>query len=163
MNRLNLERIFQRFLFCIFVLYLIFDIYHYLTVRIEELYPSWLTEAVYESHSISYTKWCICTLGIVSLTIRKNGNISLCMLWIVSLSLLLIFFLKGRFTTLMTGSLFFDIYILELTALLSFIYTSVALLRNRIFLKRRLLFLAISMLLVFYFVVSQLSSFIMFE
>ncbi len=100
------------------IVYLVIDIIHFFIFRINPLYPSF-TEAFYESHFISYIKWVLSVIILISLRFDSKGwRHSFYSMFISSIGIILLFILKGQLMFLIRGSIVFKVGLLEITALL---------------------------------------------
>ncbi len=108
----------------VFVLiYLVVDVFHFFIYRINPVYPAF-TEAFYESIAISLIKWAFCVIILIGFLLdKKNRCLSFYLMFLPTIGIILLFILKGQFPYLIRGSVVFNTGLLELLALLIFVYS----------------------------------------
>ncbi|MCT4601696.1 MAG: hypothetical protein N4A59_02170 [Marinifilum sp.] len=115
----------------VFVLvYLVVDVFHFISFRIDPVYPT-LTEAFFESSIISIIKWLFCLVILIGYALDKKARqISFYLMLIPAVGITTLFILKGQLMYLIRGSFVFSAGLLELTALLIFIYSIFTLIKK---------------------------------
>lgn len=132
------------------LVYLFVDVIHFITDRSMNGNPAYL-EAAYENYQISYVKWTLVIIALSALSLLNSSKykvLALATLLVVSFQILLIFILKGKLSTLMTGSFAFNFFILELASVLMIALG--LLLQSHIFISKKLLLLIFSVSLIVY-------------
>ena len=116
--KINKEDRLNILLVSIFAVYLIVDVVHFLMFRLDpEYFP--LMSGFYENHVLSFIKWGLCLLIIISIYLDRNSRkISFYFILFSVIGILTLFALKGQWNNLLMGSLVFKLGILEIGALL---------------------------------------------
>lgn len=119
---LKSTRVILYFLGSLFLIYLIVDLVHFFQFRIN-VEVDYSKETSYESIPISIVKWFLIIISIISIyLIRENYRLGLHLIINCGLLILLSFFLKGQYQTLLDGHLLFLTLTLELTALFAVVF-----------------------------------------
>jgi hypothetical protein len=104
----------------LYVVYLVVDIYDYFAFRgigVDGI----LRQAFYESTEISYLKWAICIVAILSIAFYpKYSKASSIIQVVCAMTVFSIAITKGRLESVMIGSEAFNFLLLELTSIILF-------------------------------------------
>lgn len=123
-------KIFIYILGILFLTYFVVDVIHFFAFRISPHYTSF-TEAYYESIFISIVKWIFCLSSLLGLYMdKRNINSSFLLLSISAIGIIVLFIIRGQLTYLLIGSVVMKFGILEISAVLSFIYSLLFLVRK---------------------------------
>jgi hypothetical protein len=127
---MKINRIVVYLISFLIICYLVIDVSHFFIFRISPSYSS-STEAFFESGIISYIKWSLCLLILAGVTLDiKNKRLSFYLMFIPSIAVFLLFFLKGQIVHLFIGSIVFELGVLEIMAFITLIYVSFYLIRK---------------------------------
>ncbi len=78
----------------IIIIYLIVDVLHYFTIRINPEYSN-ITEAFYESNQTTFIKWGLCLLSVIGLFLLEKQKATSYVLIIASISMIWLFIVDG--------------------------------------------------------------------
>lgn len=84
----------------IIIIFLIVDVLHYFTIRMNPKYSN-ITEAFYESSQTTFIKWVLCLLAIIVLLLVKKQKIASYLLIIAGIGMIWLFIVDGPLNRLL--------------------------------------------------------------
>lgn len=105
------------------LIYIAADVPHFFGVRInyDYLKDIMLYSSSYESSSLTYARWVILLLVLVSLTVQFNEKLKLIALTLLSSSIFALLY-ELRLTHILRGSFVYDLYLMEVIGILAIVY-----------------------------------------
>lgn len=124
---MNINKIWSVFFISLLCLYLVTDIIHFYSYRLDSITP-YLSEAFWENKKISYIKWFLAITIIIGLLLNiYEYSKSYFLINNSSIAIVMLYILKGSFKYPIRGSILANIGLLEICSLSLFFIANIVL------------------------------------